>query len=106
MARTDYLLELIEESDDRLDLGDGHVAKFFTRKDVKRAGLFIVHPAAGNSHIPKGEPCAGSVNFDLPVNEGQTVWQVHSMDPLHIEPSVLCSCGDHGFIREGRWVPA
>jgi hypothetical protein len=29
-------------------------------------------------------------------------------DPLHVEPSVLCpaGCGDHGFIREGRWVGA
>lgn len=30
-----------------------------------------------------------------------------SRDPLHVEPSILCPvCGDHGFIREGRWVPA
>lgn len=30
-----------------------------------------------------------------------------SRDPLHVEPSILClSCGDHGFIRDGKWVPA
>jgi len=34
------------------------------------------------------------------------VWDVQSWDPLTISPSVLCSCGDHGFIREGRWVRA
>lgn len=29
-------------------------------------------------------------------------------DPLHVEPSILCpaGCGDHGFVRDGRWVPA
>jgi hypothetical protein len=28
-------------------------------------------------------------------------------DPLTIEGSLLCrSCGLHGFVREGRWVPA
>ena len=29
-----------------------------------------------------------------------------STDPLTISPSLLCRCGDHGFIREGRWIPA
>jgi Family of unknown function (DUF6527) len=38
-------------------------------------------------------------------------WQVESWEPLTISPSVLCSldkggCGAHGFIREGKWVPA
>mgnify|MGYP001586948463 CR=1 FL=1 len=23
-----------------------------------------------------------------------------------LSPSVLCGCGDHGFVREGKWVPA
>lgn len=27
-----------------------------------------------------------------------------SESPLHIEPSLRCSCGRHGFIRNGRWV--
>ncbi len=33
--------------------------------------------------------------------------QILSTDPLHIEPSILCtSCGIHGWVRDGRWVPA
>ena len=27
-------------------------------------------------------------------------------DPLTVAPSLLCACGDHGFIRDGKWVPA
>lgn len=28
-------------------------------------------------------------------------------DPLTVEGSLLCrSCGTHGFVRDGRWVPA
>lgn len=105
MADTDYLRELAEGG---TDIGHEHVVKTYQRKDVEAAGLFIVHPSAGQNHIPAGEPCAGSTPFDLPVNheDGHAVWQLHSLDPLHIEPSVLCSCGDHGFIRDGRWVPA
>lgn len=29
-----------------------------------------------------------------------------STDPLTISPSLLCRCGDHGFIRDGKWVAA
>ena len=35
------------------------------------------------------------------------VWQVVAWDPLTLSPSVLCrTCGNHGWIREGRWEPA
>lgn len=49
--------------------------------------------------------------FDVPsmratMRPDRPLWQVQSWEPLTISPSVLCSCGDHGFIREGRWVPA
>lgn len=59
--------------------------------------------------------CEGMVPFDTPehrfASPERPVWQVHSLDPLHIEPSILMSpekggCGLHGFIREGKWVPA
>jgi hypothetical protein len=30
-----------------------------------------------------------------------------SRDPLHLEPSLLWRCcNTHGFVRDGRWVPA
>ena len=42
----------------------------------------------------------------LPV-QGERAWQLVSEDPLTLSPSVLClGCKLHGFIREGRWVPA
>ena len=59
--------------------------------------------------------CEGAVLFDTPENRtgdpNRPLWQVHSLDPLHIEPSILRSsdeggCGLHGFIRGGKWVPA
>lgn len=34
-------------------------------------------------------------------------WDVLSVNPLTLSPSLLCkACGHHGFIRQGRWVPA
>lgn len=39
-----------------------------------------------------------------------TTGQFHSLisrEPMHIEASVLCAtCGDHGWIRDGKWVTA
>jgi len=33
--------------------------------------------------------------------------RVVTEDPLTIDPSILCpDCGAHGFVRDGRWVPA
>lgn len=106
MAETDYLMDLVGEH--AIDLGGGHFARLFEEAGVDPAGFFHVHPAAGGNHTPAGEPCAGSVTFDLPGLEGRhgPRWALHSLDPLHVEPSILCSCGRHGFVREGKWVEA
>lgn len=103
-----------------INLGYGHTATFFSWSpdrelnpqykdlpDIERAGAIIDHPRPDN-----GEPCSGGVNFEPPpahraVWGERTYWQVQSLEPLTISPSVLCkTCGDHGYIRSGRWVPA
>ena len=73
--------------------------------DIPWCGITIYH------YAPDGTECAGHVTFDLPdvarmwPGPGPR-WQVVSWEPLHLEPSILCDCGDHGFIRGGAWVPA
>lgn len=80
-------------------------------EDNDRTGIVI-----GHVH-EDGEVCEGSVLFDTPENQrgSAPTWQVESLDPLTISPSVLVqhgtavgrpSCGLHGFIRGGRWIPA
>jgi|SRR6185369_994852 len=79
--------------------------------DIEKYGLLVRHP-----HKVTGKPCMGGIKFDTPEVRALdavappgsfvgAVWQVVSFDPIHVEPSLLCSCGDHGFIRGGRWVP-
>lgn len=44
--------------------------------------------------------------FDIPENAhvpADGKWQVENIDPLTLSPSLLCPCGQHGFIRNGRW---
>lgn len=104
-----------------LDLGDGHTLSFFRWAPddlpanrarygvplprVARAGAIIRHSK------PDGTPCEGAIHFALPETEKMSIaashrWQVESWQPLTLSPSVLCACGDHGFIRDGRWVRA
>jgi hypothetical protein len=100
------------------DLGDGHRGEYSAwapdrelnpqhadRPDVDRWGLIIFHTSAET-----GGPCAGFVTFSGDVQRevapDADTWDVLSWDPLTISPSVQCSCGDHGFIQEGRWVRA
>lgn len=76
-------------------------------------GIIFDHP----SHA--GTRCRGFVGFDVPANDLTNLakdrprWKVESWDPLTLSPSIRCTagpkgqeCGEHGWIREGRWVKA
>ena len=69
--------------------------KLFNKSD-EWVGIYEYHLK------PDGEYCAGFVPFK--VHDPVRGWNVISLDPLTISPSVLCSCGMHGFIQEGKWV--
>lgn len=102
-----------------IDLGHGHTIRFVGWgpdralnpryegiPDDPHAGAIVDHAK------PIGGECEGGfVTFDsapAPVlADGRPTWHIESWEPLTMSPSLLCSaCGDHGFIREGRWVPA
>ena len=103
---------------EKVDLGYGHRMSIFAWDPDRtlnpqydgippepRAGAIIDHPSARD-----GSECSGAITFDTPtmrrVGDQRALWQVESWDPLTVSPSILCSCGDHGFIRNGRWEPA
>jgi hypothetical protein len=101
-----------------LDLGDDHALAFTSWKpdrelnpqyadlpDVERVGAIIRHKR------PDGGDCWHGVFFDGAVAQrvfdGRTIWTVESWEPLTLSPSLLCRiCGDHGYIRQGKWVRA
>ncbi len=107
---------------ERIDLGDDHVLRFtcwdpdlglnpqwahlalLIRQHGPRYGAIVAHKK------PDGSLCEGSITFDTPLSRANgtkvPLWQVHSWEPLTLSPSLLCHCGDHGFIRGGRWVRA
>lgn len=100
-----------------IDLGLGHSLRFTVWKpdralnpqydgipDGDPIGAVVEHVKAD------GSTCKGSILFDCDAARmafaGQDRWTVEQWDPLTLSPSLLCACGDHGFVREGKWVPA
>ena len=104
---------------DIFDLGHNHSWRFTTWKPDRALNPQYAHlpdlvPCGGIiDHLtPTGEPCRGAVTFDTPTaravftNETH-FWRLVTRDPLTLEPSIVCQrCGDHGFIRGGKWIPA
>lgn len=98
--------EIPEEiaSDEWVDLGNDHSYQIVRldgpaagADDGKICGVWVRHTCAKHTE-PDG-------SF-IPVL-GPNAWTMTSESPLTLEPSLLrTDCGDHGFIRDGKWVVA
>ena len=116
-----------QDSCTEIDLGSGHSMRFFQWAPddlpanrerygvplpvVEKAGITVRHPAKSGPGNQGNGRCVSAVHFDLPELEkaglGWHAWKVEQWEPLTLSPSLLCeTCGDHGFIRDGRWVQA
>lgn len=87
------------------DIGHGVKIAANVWEDHGQIGIYEQHTT------PEGQECIGAVHFDVPVVRETwpdvPMWTVEQWEPLTLAPSLLCRrCGNHGFIREGRWVPA
>jgi hypothetical protein len=97
------------------DVGDGHAYSLYVNSDRVPIGALVKHPIHEDDEVCRwrGE-CVGSILFAVPEEEPYVVnggkrraqWDVVALDPLHVEPSLACHCGDHGYIRGGRWEAA
>jgi hypothetical protein len=91
-------------TEQRLDIGGNHVLVLVTPDGSSEpSGADVEHLR------PDGKPCIGWVAFDVAAHEflpAERKWQVESWEPLTLSPSLLCGCGDHGFVRSGRWAAA
>lgn len=91
---------------DVIDLGDDHELIFSSYQGEARVGASIKHKK------PDGSTCEGWVAFAgrswaRGFEPAIAVWTVEQDEPLTLSPSVLCrACGDHGFVRSGKWVRA
>lgn len=106
----------MSEGGNLIDIGHGVRIQFTSWGEHDRAGLIGYHQCAGGScRNEDGSPgiCGGGILFDLPgIREAfphRALWTVDQAEPLTLSPSLQCGCkgcAHHGWIREGRWVPA
>lgn len=80
-----------------IDLGQGIRGHMLHNKHDEPVGILFGHKV--DDHI-----CAGSVIWKPGHAPNDRLWKLIELEPLHVEPSVLCSCGLHGYIRNGKWV--
>lgn len=70
----------------------------------EKIGGIITH------EMPNGKICEGSFWLESEIVRrffgNHATWKVESWEPLTCSPSFLCHCGDHGYIRNGKWVEA
>ncbi|MDE2096690.1 MAG: hypothetical protein KGL39_05530 [Patescibacteria group bacterium] len=91
-----------------LDLGDGHYLRFFRHQGVDHStGGILYHPD------PRSDTgwCSVGVYWErhYPEEQGKVTWTLQSgaAEPITLAPSIRClTCGDHGFIRNGKWIRA
>jgi hypothetical protein len=100
-----------------IDLGNNHILRYTCWKperdlnpqydgieDVEKFGAIIDHP-----HAQTGENCSGAITFETETSIKLDInprWKVISWEPLTLDPSIACDCGDHGYIRNDKWESA
>lgn len=84
-----------------IDIGHGVTIEPVTTEGVV-SGLAFCHPTIGSP----GSRCQSWVPFAGRPYGDDYGWLVVSEEPLTLTPSLLCrTCGHHGHIRAGKWVP-
>jgi hypothetical protein len=94
--------------DPDLDIGTNHYLNWLQTGDETHeiCGALLLHLD------PQGNLCVGSFSWAPTKYEREhpEISRIHwelmgQVGPqLTISPSLLCSCGDHGFITNGKWV--
>lgn len=109
-----------------VDLGHGHTLRWVGwypdrelnphrvhLPDVEKYAAVIEHPRIAPGYLTRsdGTTCVSVATFagdvQREIEPDRPVWTVEQWEPLTLSPSLLCTdCGDHGFVRGGRWEPA
>lgn len=89
------------------DIGHGVYISRVVDSDGNWIGILEWHEC-NSMNVTSSGVAAGGVNFEnAPASVQGPRWRKLSDEPLTIQPSVLCrTCGLHGFITNGQWVPA
>lgn len=105
-------LELPEWAKPDLWLDDNNAVQFIRWKDDPKPYMANWFHAPGSQRRASDDRgwCMGGFQWRIPgpdyPTQNQGLWTLDAWEPLTLSPSLLCSCGAHGFIREGHWISA
>lgn len=90
-----------------LDLGDGHWLRW-TQYEGERVGGIIRHTTdKTETGLCEGAFWLRGNAFNRVRASPHPEWDLSgSFEIPTLAPSFLCHCGDHGFVRDGKWVRA
>lgn len=87
-------------------LDEDHAVEWLTHPgESEPYGAHIWHRPGPYKHEPSATPgwCLGTIQWR---RARAPLWELHSLAPLTVTPSILCGCGAHGFITQGTWIAA
>lgn len=97
-------------SADWVDVGSGVYYKTHTCPHREESSGALIRYGGGpdDEGYDRDDVCVGSISWCSDCS-GPT-WELVSLDPLHVEPSIRTTCREHpehhGWIRDGRWTDA
>lgn len=91
---------------DEIDLGSDHKMVFSEYDGQKRVGAEVHHKREDGQACVEWVPFEGRA-WANSFKGAIATWRVEQDEPITISPSIACRvCGDHGFIKNGRWEKA
>jgi len=85
-----------------IDVGGGVSYRFVACRHGKRTGAIV-------SFHDQEPPCDGLIHWCAEcATDSRPAWTLHSLSPLHVEPSIACPTHPHhhGWIRGDLWQQA
>jgi hypothetical protein len=98
-----------------LDLGDGHWLRWTQYEGERTGGILIhrhIHEQTDKALGVDRDFCRGAFwlrgsSFIRKSDSERPQWDLTGTDSAStLSPSFLCHCGDHGWVRDGKWVRA
>lgn len=106
---------VFEKQDTDIDLGNGIYLRWIQRKDGPIDSALIMHPVGPENSVPDEYRilpgiCIGGISFTNDPDAGpgkRDTWQFDGdFEKPTLSPSILCGCGFHGWVRNGKWEDA
>lgn len=86
------------------DIGHGRRIQINGTTGQPVMGVQITHDGCAGTRCLINTPETRALRS--PGTQARAMWEVVKRDPLSLAPQIVCECGEVGWLRNGKWVPA